>query len=246
MLTLLTNKIRKNSLKKIGTLVVFVALSVGGGEVKRTLTADFTKCTKTKSGMSGVESVKGNLYGFENRMVIKVTSPIIQYLIIDSGTTVIYNSGERSAFRLLSTNPAVFPFFATFIGFFKGDQMVPQVNFRIHSSVKRGDSLYTLWVPGGDKNTFRGEFETVYCNDNPVRVTTSDKKGKLLYQMTFGHDSLIDGARVPLRISTLTPVRSDSLLEEVEFSRVSVNKPIPDDITHFKIPPDVPIKVLKW
>jgi hypothetical protein len=243
MLTLLTNNIPKNLFAKIGTLIAFVSLSAGGGEFNKTLSADFTK---TKSGGSGVERVAGNLFWLGDRMVVTITSPIRQFFLIDSESTLIYNSGERSAVKLHSKNPAVLPLFTTFIGFFKGEQMVPRAKFRIKSSVKRGDSLYTQWVPEGDDVFFKGNFVTVYCVDEPVRAATYDNKGNLLYRMTFGHDTLIDGTRVPLRISTLTPVCSDSTLEEVDFRNVSVNKPVPAGIVNFKIPPEVPIKVLEW
>jgi outer membrane lipoprotein-sorting protein len=220
-----------------------IAFLAEGGQANRTLTVDFKKIKTVKAAS---DTVKGTLFQFKNRMIIKVTAPIEQFFLIDSGTTVIYNSNEHSAIRLNSKAPAVMPFFNTFVGFFKGAQVVPQVNFRIKSSEKRGDSLYTQWVPDGDQTSFRGKFETVYYNDKPVRASTFDKKGILLYRMTFGHDTLISGAHVPLLISTLTPAGPGPILEDVEFRNVSVNRPVPADIVNFKIPDGVPIKVIEW
>lgn len=192
------------------------------------------------------DTVLGALYYTGGHMVIVVRLPIKQYMVIDSLQTIIYNPSEHTGIRITRKTSAFLPFFNTFIGFFKGEQFVPQVNFKIKTSAKKNDSLFTEWVPDAGKTDFRGKFETVFYRDKPVRATTSDKKGNLLYQMSFGHDTLIDGAHIPLEISTRTPTPSGSIQEDVEFRNVSINKPIPSEVTNFKIPPDVPIKVLEW
>jgi hypothetical protein len=232
-----------NHVKKLLILIAFFALPARGGEVAKFLTADFTKIKKSES--TG-DTVKGSAHWFENRLVIKVTAPIAQYMVIDSLQTIIYNPSENTGIRMIRKTRDFLPFFNTFSGFFKGEQVAPQVNFKIKTSVRKNDSLYTEWVPDGGKTSFRGKFEAVFYNDKPVRATTYDKKGALLYQMSFGHDTLINGTHVPLRIRARTPARSGSILEDVEFSNVSVNKPIPGEIAKFKIPPEASIKVMEW
>ena len=236
-----TTPLRNYSIK-IGVLIVFMAFPAEGGQAHGTLNVDFTK---VKSSKSGYDTINGNLHWFENRMVIKVTAPIVQFMSIDSLQTIIYNPMEQKGIRINRKTAAFLPFFNTFIGFFKGEQVVPQANFTIRASVKKNDSLYTEWGPDGNAASFRGKFETVFYRDKPIRATTYDKKGNLLYRMSFGHDTLIDGAHIPLRISTQTQVPSGSMFEDVEFRNISINQPIPSEITNFKIPAGVPIKVLE-
>lgn len=223
-------------------LALYGSAQSGDGLLK-TVNADFVKVEHQHINN---DTVRGALYYTGGHMVILVRFPIEQYMVIDSLQTLIYNQSERTGIRIIGKTRAFLPFFNTFIGFFKGDQVAPQVNFKIKTSVRENDTLYTEWRPDGGKTSFTGKFETVFYNDRPVRATTCDKKGAILYQMSFGHDTVIGGAHVPLRISTRTPARIGSILEEVEFRNISVNKPVPDEIANFKIPDGVQVKVIEW
>jgi hypothetical protein len=225
-------------------LLFFVLFGSGnaGNLLMTTLTADFVKVERQKEIN---DTVRGTLYYFSGRMVITIHSPITQYMLIDSMQTLIYNPSEHAGIKINHKAGAFLPFFHTFAGFFKGNQVVPQVNFKVKESVKKGDSLYSQWIPRDYTTAFKGRFETVYCNDRPVRATTYDKKGAVIGLMTFDQDTLINGTDIPLTIATLTPSRSGPVSESVKFRNVLLNKAIPFAIENFKIPSDVQVKELE-
>jgi hypothetical protein len=207
------------------------------------LSVDFTKILNRNNIH---DTVTGTIYSFDNRMVISITHPINQYMLIDSLTTFIYNIDERSATQLQRKNPTFLPFFQTFAGFFGGDQAKPVTFFKIDNSRKTGDSLITTWVPKDKKTGFNGRIEMVYWNDRPLRTRSIDKKGRVLLRMEFSNDSLVRGRHVPFKILTRTVSGTDTLREEVAFRNLYLGMPPPDSIKTLRIPHDVPVKVLEW
>ena len=192
------------------------------------------------------DTVTGTIYSFDNRMVISITHPITQFMLIDSLTTLIYNKEERAVVQIKRKSRSILPFFHTFIGFFRGEQAIPVMYFKIDQSSQKGDTLITCWVAKDKKNGFKGKIETAYWKDRPVSTSSIDKKGRVLSRMVFSNDTMVTGKHVPFRIVTHTMQGADTLCEDVLFSNLQIGTPVPDSIRNIAIPPDVPVKVLEW
>jgi hypothetical protein len=202
--------------------------------------------TKIESRVSSTDTVKGTIHSFDDRMVISIVYPIIQFMLIDSLTTFIYNKEERAAVQIQRKNRSILPFFHTFIGFFGGEQAIPVMHFKIDQSFKKGDTLITCWMARDKKTGFKGKIETAYWKDRPVSTSSIDKKGRVLSRMEFSSDTMVNGKHVPLRIVTRTIQGSDTLCEDVSFGNLLIGTPVPDSIRKITIPPGIPVKVLEW
>lgn len=202
--------------------------------------------TKIESRASAADTVIGTVHSFDGRMVIAVTSPIIQYMLIDSAKTLIYNKDERTAIQLQQKGRLFLPFFHTFIGFFGGDQAIPVMDFKIRGSRKSGDTLVTTWAPKDKKTGFKGRIETVYWKDRPVQTRSLDNRGRELSRMEFSNDSLVNGRHVPFGIVTFTPNGAGMQREEVTFRDLAIGEPVPDSIKTMTIPAGIPVTVLEW
>lgn len=202
--------------------------------------------TKIESRVSSIDTVKGTIHSFDNRMVIVAAYPITQFMFIDSLTTLIYNKEERTAVQIRRKSRSILPFFHTFIGFLSGEQGIPVIQCKINQSSKRGDTLITNWVARDKKTGFKGKIETAYWKDRPLSTSFIDKKGRMLSQMVFSNNTMVNGRNVPLRIVTKTLQGADTLHEDVSFSSLLIGMPVPDSIKKIAIPPDIPIKVLEW
>lgn len=224
-------------------LTAFLALSVAGAAPNRSLSVDFIR---TKALKNNTETVTGTLYQSGDRIIINVTAPVAQFVVIDSASTLIYNPGERSAIQFHRRNTVVMPLFQTFLGFLQNDQIAPPPGFIMGTSERQGDSLRIRWVPEPRKTSLHGRFETIYCKDKPVRAGMYDKRGNLIYSQRFSRDLLVHGHHVPLLISSQTLQDSDTLNETVLFSNFAAEEVVPDEILRFKIPADVPIKDIEW
>jgi len=226
-------------------ILICVALAVGETEqTNEMLSADFIK---TKNTGSAVDTIKGTLFHLNNRIIIKVTKPILQFMVIDSTTTLIYNVNEQAAFEMRSRSPAVLPFFQLFIGLFQNNRITLPPEFRMETSTVKNDTLFTSWVPNPKIRRFQGRFETAYYKDRPVIARINDKKGTILSEIRFSHDTLISGRPVPLRMhSTMIQPGGGTLYENIEFCRLAADKNIPAEISGFKIPSHIPVKVLEW
>jgi hypothetical protein len=217
--------------------------TASGGEIRNEVSVDFTKIEMKHSRS---DTVHGAIYSFEGRKVVKIGFPIVQYILIDSFSTLIYNPGERAGVQIRRKNITFLPFFQTFIGFFQGDKAFPLMHLRISASTINKDTLRTRWVPEDKSSRFHGFFEMVYCNDVPISVGTYDKKEKLLSQMLFSCDTIIAHHHVPLRIKTVTINNADTMLEDVTFHGVKIRDTVPGDVRDFKMPADVPVRVVEW
>jgi hypothetical protein len=224
-------------------LVLFIPFAVSG-ESDDVIKVEFTK-VKAEKGRS--DSVEGTIYSFERRLMIKIDCPIAQHMVVDSLSTLIYNPSEQACVQICRKSGAFLPVFSTFFGFFSaGGRIVPEVQFKISGTVKRGDSLYTQWAPDPRKTSFRGRIETAYYQDKPVSISTFDGKSRLLSLMLFSQDTLIKGAHIPLAITTCDIQKRDTVRERVSFRNLSIGGTIPESVRCFRVPPEVPCKVIEW
>jgi hypothetical protein len=234
---------KKTSLMRLVTLSALCVSFVVNGENENVLRVDFSKIN---AGGRRSDTVVGTFYSINGRMVIKVSSPITQFMLVDSLCTLIYNPLEQTGVQIRRKNRAFLPCFHAFMGFFSRVTAVPGLNFHIKGTQKRNDSLYTQWVPDDRKSSFNGRIETVHYKDTPVRTSTYDGKSRLMYEMLYSHDTLIDGHHIPMHIATVEVWKNNTVREDVFFSKLAVGKTIPSEILHFKIPSEIPIKVIEW
>jgi hypothetical protein len=179
-------------------------------------------------------------------MVIKVTAPIAQFMIIDSSSTLIYNCGERSAIQFRSNSSAAMPLFQVFFKLYQGNQLLPPSPFKQGTTQKSGDTLHSTWILETKKKTSPVRFESVYYKDEPVMEGLYDAKGMCISLLQFSKDTLINGRHVPLRISSSVPQGSLMLIETVSICHLLTNANVPEEILHFKLPPEIPVKVIEW
>jgi hypothetical protein len=205
---------------------------------------DFTK-VKEERGRS--DSVAGTVYSFGGRLMITIDHPIVQQMVVDSLSTLFYNQAEHSCVRIYRKNRAFLPVFSTFLGLLSaGGRIVPEVNFKISRTVKKGDSLYTLWKTDRHKTSFRGRIETAYYQDRPVSISTFDAKSRLVSRMLFLQDTLVKGFHLPMEITACEIHKQDTVREKVSFRNLLIGGAIPESVRRFSVPPEVPCKVIEW
>jgi hypothetical protein len=216
--------------------------TVSGGQVG-SIAVDFIKT----SGYNTItDTAQGTIYNFDGRLIIKVISPLSQYMIIDSLETIVYYPNERKVLIIRRTVRSFIPLFQTFVGFFRNDNPIPVLNFRISESQRKGDSLITRWTPRDKKVKFSGNLEMIYWRDMPVSTTSYDRKGRIVAQMLYSQDTTINGRHVPLHISSRLIQGKDALIETMSFRSLALDADIPPEVRGFKVPDDINPEVVQW
>lgn len=232
---------KKNAFKVAALLLISCTPAMG--TAFNSCSVDFVKIARSGSAL---DTVKGSIFAAKLQIMVKVHSPRIQFMKIDSNSMLIYNPDERTALQMPRNNPVSLPFFQVLMTFLEGNTFPFQITCKAGAAVKKGDSLFIDWIPDGKKASFPGRFKTVYFQDRPAKIEAFEKKGKLLYRMEFSNDTLILGKNIPLQVITKSFQGRDTVYESVKFKNIAVDKPFPDEILNFKLPAEVPIKVIEW
>jgi hypothetical protein len=210
------------------------------------LHADFSKISHSLSKPSIFDTIRGVLYSNYSKMFIKVTHPVLQLMIIDSTSSLIYYPEEKSALLLKRSNRPFMPFFQMFINFIRNEQPAPDIHFSLEESIKKDDTLYTFWIPSENRIKHKLRVTMAYCSDRPLSTSTFDKNGHLIGRMRYLSDTLLGGNHVPKRIMMETAQNTDVRYDDVVFSDILFGGPFSPELLNFHIPVGVPVKEMEW
>lgn len=210
----------------------------------QTLQVTFERCTKVENKK---ETIKGNIYyqGL-NRVVLKVTEPVLQWMILEGNTMLIYYPNERKAFRFISKNPFSLPFFQAFIGVLRGDFGLSEAGFKLARKEVRKDTLLTLWEPPKQAKRILGTTIVGLVENRLAFAEVQDAKGERLIRTTYSNHFQYGVSFLPLEIISVRYQKRDSIIEKVIYAVPQFNVTLPQEVTNFKIPEDIKIKGVEW
>jgi len=87
------------------------------------------------------ETVEGTIY-FKSpgKVTVVVNEPIQQWMLFKKNGMDIYYPIERKAFRFITQNPVLLPFFQAFLGVLKKDYGLMDIGYTLSYHKKRGDT----------------------------------------------------------------------------------------------------------
>jgi outer membrane lipoprotein-sorting protein len=219
---------------------------VSGSEIHtiHTLTAFFSRSYTTQHQK---EYTEGYIYlDNSGRMILRVTRPLEQWMMINNKTMQLYYPQSKQAFKIQYSSIFSLPFIQSFISTMENDRYFQTEGFSAGTAEKHGDSIVTHVLPPPKLKKLFKEIVVTTRNNKVIAITKYDAHGSLMGTITMSNYQSNGGYSYPLVIENTCIEKTGSSTEQVTFDKVTINKGIPDSIARQKIPLGTPIKDITW
>lgn len=214
------------------------------GLAVKSLTGDFSRTYKSKAEL---DSIKGKFYYTSpNQIFFEITYPVHQIMRIVDKVTQIYYPESRKGFILESTNPVIIPLIPGLLSAIRPDYGLSILGFKLKDQQMKGDTLLTFWAHSKLPEKI-GRFTVAQVN-NRLKYTYYEAPDSVSYTKTFFSDYIPTNENIffPGKINTKIYMKSTLAFEKIRLSNLKVNKGVPQEISHFKIPDEATIVKRKW
>ena len=206
------------------------------------------KFTRNITKDASPEIVNGVIY-FQasiNKVTLKVTDPVNQWMVFEGNTMLIYYPVEQKAFRFTSKNPLSLPFFEAFVGVMQDDFGLSSAGFKLARNEMKRDTLLTYWEPPGGTKKLLGNTIIGLIKDKLVFVEIQNSKGKKIAKTTYSNHIQFGLSFFPLEIITKKYHNIVPTIEKINYADPQFNTPLPHEVLNLKIPDDIEIKESQW
>lgn len=210
-----------------------------------TVSVNFTRNTATDASS---ELVNGIIY-FQasiNKVILKVTDPVNQWMVFEGNTMLIYYPVEQKAFRFTSNNPLSLPFFDAFLGMMQDDFGLPSAGFKLDRHEMKEDTLLTYWEPPGGTKKLLGKTIIALVKDKIVFVEIQNSTGEKIAKTTYSNHIQFGLSFFPLEIITKKYHKNVPTIIKIKYDDPQFNTSLPQEVLNFKIPGDIEIAESQW
>lgn len=226
------------------TVPLLLTSGVSPSEALQTLQLEFER----RCGGEGAgEVVRGNIYyRAPARVVVLVTYPIKQLMILEGLEVTIYYPEEKRAFVIAAETTVLLPFFQAFLGVMDEDYGLTELGYTLHRYATRGDTLLTYWSP--PTNVFKplGEFALVYVAGKIVYAESKREDGTTISRSSYQNHVRYGAFYFPMEIANTRYAGADSTVEGVRYSNPKFDAPLPKEVVEFQIPLGVEVQEARW
>jgi outer membrane lipoprotein-sorting protein len=214
------------------------------GGYPHAIEADFTRTTTISDSHSAeprMEVVEGTVfYARGGRTVIRIDRPIQQWMLVTGSEMVLYYPDASWAVEMRADTPIDIPVVQSLLLWFNPSDTLSAAGYT------RADekTLTTRWLPSQRlSQTIADVLVTVDAKARPVRIASRSAELVLAREnlyLSFKDEGW--GRVLPTVIQTLTARPSGGMeTEEVVFTRIELDLPLPTEIVNFSIPDGVEV-----
>lgn len=226
-------------------LYLFVFIPTINAEQLATLSLEFTR---EITEQDKTEQLAGILhYDIKAaRVVVEVTEPIQQIMIVKDSVLEIYYPVEKQAFRFIAEGRIPLPFIESIIQSTQAEYGLTAIGYTLGKHEIVDKILYTFWNP---PEKAKEELGTVILGMSDEKLMTAEVKhpeGHLIAKSLYQNHEKIGNNFIPMKVTSSTyGTKSEILLQEhVVYSNPQTNTENP--ILSFRIPESISVKVVKW
>ena len=213
----------------------------------KTLSLDFTR---ELTEYNKTETTAGTLhYDVKTaRVVVEVTEPLKQVMVVQDELLEIYYPVENQAFRFIAKGRIPLPFIESIIQSTQAEYGLTAIGYSLDRHAIMDDVLYTYWSPS---EKTKDKLGTVILGSHDGRLVSAEVKtpdGKLTAKSFYGNHTKLGDSHIPMEVtSSLYSPKSEVLeYEHVVYSNPQPNAQPPSPILRFEIPQSVKVKEIKW
>ena len=236
----------KNSKLTAALLTAFLCTDLHAAPLK-TLSLDFTR-ELTEGDKK--ETTTGTLHYDVKaaRVVVEVTEPLKQIMVVQDKVLEIYYPIENQAFRFIAKGRIPLPFVESIIQSTQAEYGLTAIGYTLDRHEIADDVLYTYWAPPEKAKDKLGTVILGSCNGKLISVEAKTSDGKLAVKSLYRNHTKLGDSHIPMEVtSRLYGPKSEVLEHErVVYSNPQLNPQPPPLILQFEIPKSVKVKEVKW
>ena len=234
---------------KLATPFLFyflLALSLQAAPLK-TLSLDFTR-ELTENDKT--EHIIGTLHydAKKARVVVEVTKPLKQIMVVKDKVLEIYYPEQKQAFRFISEGRIPLPFVESIIQTTQAEYGLTAIGYTLDKHDVAEEVLYTYWKPPEKAKEQLGTIILGMRDDKLISAEVKNPKGHIIGRSLYQNHSKIGTNYIPMKVTSNTYGAKSEVLkfEKIVYSNPQVNAETPNPILNFTIPESVKVKVVKW
>ena len=212
-----------------------------------TLSLDFTR-ELTENDKK--ETITGTLHYDVKaaRVVVEVTEPLKQIMIVQEEVLEIYYPIENQAFRFIAKGRLPLPFVESILQSTQSEYGLTAIGYSLDKHEIADDVLYTYWTP---PEKAKDKLGAVILGSRAGRLISTEVKtpeGKLNAKSYYRNHTKLGDNYIPMEVtSSLYGPESEILEHEhVVYRNPQLNPQPPPPILQFEIPVSAKVKETKW
>ena len=213
----------------------------------KTLSLDFTR-ELTENGKT--EHIAGTLHYDVKaaRVVVEVTKPVKQIMVVKDNVLEIYYPVEKQAFRFISEGRVPLPFVESIIQSTQAEYGLTAMGYTLDKHDVVNEVLYTYWNPPEQAKDKLGSVILGMHNDRLILAEIKNTEGYIIGRSRYQNHSKIGTNYIPMEVTSSTYGTKSEVLqhEQIVYNNPQVNVETPNPILNFTIPKSVEVKESKW
>ena len=213
----------------------------------KTLSLDFTR-ELTENNKT--EHIAGTLHYDVKaaRVVVEVTQPLKQIMVVKDKALEIYYPVEKQAFRFISKGRIPLPFVESIIQSTQAEYGLTAIGYSLEKHDIVDKVLYTYWAPPEKVKEKLGTVILGMRDDRLISAEVKNPKGHIIARSHYQDHSRIGINYIPMKVtsSTYGPKSEVVQSEHILYSNPQVNVDSPNPMLNFTIPESVEVKEIKW
>ena len=226
--------------------VLFFANALYGAPLK-TLSLDFTR-ELTENDKT--EHIAGTLhYDVKaTRVVVEVTEPLKQIMVVKEKILEIYYPVEKRAFRFISEGQIPLPFVESIVQSTQAEHGLTAIGYSLEKHDIVGEVLYSYWSPPKKAKDQLGAIILGMQDDRLISAEVKNPKGHIIGRSHYQNHSRVGMNYIPMMVTSSTYGEKSEVLqhEYIVYSNAQVNADPPNPMLNFTIPESVEVKDVKW
>ena len=188
-------------------------------------------------------------YNFKTaRVVVEVTEPIKQIMIVKDNVLEIYYPAELQAFRFISPGRVPLPFVESIIQSTQTEFGLSTIGYSLDEHVIVADMLYTYWTP---PKKVKDKIGAVILGMRDNRLFSTDVKnpqGDIIANSQYQNHRKVGMHFIPMTVNSKTYGANSEVFqhERIAYSNPRANEETPNPMLNFTVPESVNVRVVKW
>ncbi|MCY3549348.1 MAG: hypothetical protein OXH39_02730 [Candidatus Poribacteria bacterium] len=237
----------KNLQFSITLLFTLLFVSVLYAAPLKTLSLDFTRALTENNK---TEHIAGILHYDVKaaRVVVEVTQPLKQIMVVKEKTLEIYYPIEKQAFRFISKGRIPLPFVESIIQSTQAEYGLTAIGYSLEKHDIVDKVLYTYWAPPEKAKEKLGTVILGMRDDRLISAEVKNPKGYVIARSHYQDHSRIGINYIPMKVTSSAYGPKSEVLqsEHILYSNPQVNVNSPNPMLNFRIPESVEVKEIKW
>lgn len=213
----------------------------------KTLSLDFTR-ELTENNKT--EHIAGILHYDVKaaRVVVEVTQPLKQIMVVKEKTLEIYYPIEKQAFRFISKGRIPLPFVESIIQSTQAEYGLTAIGYSLEKHDIVDKVLYTYWAPPEKAKEKLGTVILGMRDDRLISAEVKNPKGHIIARSHYQDHSRIGINYIPMKVTSSAYGAKSEVLqsEHILYSNLQINVDSPNPMLNFTIPESVEVKEIKW